>query len=106
MSDKETAILDRNNPRSTFVYSFIDTPVWFSMTLEVPVATAAKVKKLASDFHTVQAWLDTCWEAARSGAQPPEMPSEVKEILWPESATPPAEKRRKRKDTEAALSNE
>ena len=80
----ETKILDKLQLGNG--YTFIPTPVWYSVSVEVPEGTSEAVSRLYSRFHTVQMYLDAVYEQARVGNPAPEMPEEVKEALWPERA--------------------
>jgi hypothetical protein len=101
------AILDKKQLGNG--YEFIQTPVWYSATVNVPEGTTEAVSKLMKNFYTVQSWLDTVYEAARVGVDTPVMPDEIKEILWPaDSATAKqaSEKQPKKRATAAASSTE
>lgn len=105
-NETEEGLLDRNNVPAHVLYSFIDTPVWFTSKVHLPKGTVARVRRLASNFNTVQAWLDSIHEAVRAGIDTPEMTDEIKEILWPESAGQKSAKPPKKRATEAASSTE
>jgi hypothetical protein len=87
-------------------YEFISTPVWYSTTVDVPEGTAEAVTKLIKNFYTVQMWLDSCYDSSRAGLATPEMPNEIKEILWPVTApVEPESAKQPKKRASAAASN-
>jgi hypothetical protein len=89
-------------------YEFIPTPVWYSVTVDVPEGTMEAVRKLTTNFYAVQTWLDSLYETARQGIESTTMPDEIKEILWPTTVQVPAEQasaKQQKKRATAAASN-
>lgn len=100
----ETGILDQANIGAG--YSFVPSPVWFSVSLPFPSGTVARVTALQQSHQLVQLYLRECYEAGRAGVAPPPMSDRVREILWPELREVKSDKQPKRRATGAALSTE
>jgi len=71
--------LDREN--YGVVYKFIPAPVWYTVEVDVDESLAKAVPLMLERFQKVNMYLDSLFEAARSGATPPEMHDEIKEII-------------------------
>jgi hypothetical protein len=98
--------LDREN--FGIVYKFVPTPVWFTVEVDVDPSIAKAVPLLAERMQKINLYLDSLFEAARSGATPPEPSDEVKEIVA--QCLAPADrglaKKQKPKATEADSNSE
>lgn len=100
----EAKILDKVNYGT--VYVFVPSPVWYSVSVDLPKGFEAKYMAKVAEFSALQSYLDQVYEAARAGNPTPEVPPDVKEFLWPQADVAKQDGRQKRKGSAAASNSE